>query len=79
MAKVLQTAIGNYIAHMESRNHPACMTEKEFQAWRLHEKEIPTLPIREWVCRDCTPSYQARMAAQDLCVNANIDISKIMD
>ena len=79
MAKILQTAIGNYVVHMEGRTHPACMTEKEFHSWRLHEEDIHTLPIRAFACRDCNPDYQKRMAAEGLCVNAGIDITQIMD
>lgn len=79
MAKALQQAIQNYSIHMEGREYPACFTKEEFRAWKIHEKELPTQPIREWACRDCTPEYQKRMAYKGLCVNKDIDIRKVAD
>jgi hypothetical protein len=79
MAKELQLAVGNYREHMETREYPLCFTSKEFKAWKVLENELHTQPIRAFVCRDCNPQYQARMAASHRCVNSSIDLSKIVD
>ena len=79
MAKALQLAIANFREHMRDREYPACFTKEEFRAWKLHEEEIPTLPIRGFTCRDCSKVYQLEMSTQGRCPNSTIDIDKITD
>jgi len=79
MAKELQKAIGNFLTGMQEREFPGCFTEKEFKSWSKHEQEIHTQPIRGFVCRDCTPLHQKRMAAENRCLNPNINLEKIAD
>jgi hypothetical protein len=79
MAKVLQDAIRNFSEHMQARDHPACFTEKEYIAWKKHEIDMPTVPIRGFVCRDCSPEYQRRMTLEGRCVNSSIQLEKIVD
>lgn len=84
MAKALQLAIKNFKEHMQDREsqghaYPACFTRDEFRAWKLHEEEMPTLPIRSFTCRDCVKSYQIQMTSEGRCCNATIDLDKITD
>ena len=79
MARALQQALSNFTEHMRENETPACFTTEEFRAWKLHEEEIKTLPLRAFVCRDCTVVYQKEMLAQGRCFQSNVDISKIID
>jgi len=79
MAKALQQALKNYREHMEGREFPACATEAEFDAWKLHERELPTQPIRQFFCRDCSPAYKLQMVKEGRCPQSTVDISKIVD
>jgi len=79
VARELQLALKNYREHMEEREFPACFTEEEFSAWKLHEAEIPTQPIRRFACRDCTRVYQKEMTIQGRCPNSSINIEKVVD
>jgi len=79
MAKVLQVAVSNFIDHMKDREFPACFTENEFADWMVHEEEMKTVPIRRFVCRDCTSSYQSKMIAEGRCFNAIVPLIKIID
>jgi hypothetical protein len=81
MAKMLQSAIKNYSAHVKGNKNgkPACFTDEEWSAWLVHESEARTYPIRMFACRDCTYSYQQQMTVQGKCVNSDIDLEKITD
>lgn len=79
MAKILQKAVGSFIDHMERNKIPACFDKHEYKAWLKHELESPTKPIRGFVCRDCTSSYQKEMRIQGRCFNPIIPLQKIVD
>jgi hypothetical protein len=79
MAKVLQKALANFLEHRESHEIPSCFTIKEYREWSALEDELPTLPVRKFVCRDCTASHQAMMTKSHRCFNSTIDLSKIAD
>jgi hypothetical protein len=80
MAKALQIAVRNFIEYMDRHEKPACFsTEKEYTEWLALERECRTQPIRGFVCRDCTPSHQARMVKEGRCFNSTVDITKVSD
>lgn len=79
MARALQSALKNFREYMRENETPSCFSNEEFQAWKVHEEEIKTLPIRSFVCRDCTVPYQKEMLAQGRCFQIGVDVSKIAD
>jgi hypothetical protein len=79
MAKALQIALKNFTEHMRENDTPACFTTEEFRAWKLHEEEMKTLPLRSFICRDCTVVYQKEMLAQGRCFQVGVDITKVAD
>lgn len=79
MAKALQEALVNFKTHMKEHEKPSCFSQEEFVAWKVHEDLIPTHPVRGFVCRDCTRSYQAEMAGAGRCFNSTIELDVITD
>jgi hypothetical protein len=79
MAKLLQIAINRFQEHMSDREYPACFSEEEFRAWKLHEEELPTLPIRNFTCRDCTVPYQKKMVKENRCCISTVSVLKVAD
>lgn len=76
MAHALQKAVESWSLSMEGRDHPVCFTQKEFIAWKIHEIDAPTQPIRQFACRDCTRSYQQQMTREGLCINPTLDLNR---
>ena len=89
MSKVLQQALQAHAEYFEVNEAPLCFTEKEWSAWKVHEGEAPTLPVRRFICRDCSIPYQREMVKQNKCFMRQwdsdiegftlIDISKVVD
>ena len=89
MSKVLQQALQAHAEFFEVNESPLCFTESEWEAWKKHEQEAPTLPVRRFICRDCSISYQREQVKQNKCFMRQwdseiegftlIDISKIVD
>ena len=79
MAKALQLAIARYTEYMGENETPPCFSREEYSAWLRHEQEIKTLPIRAWVCRDCTKQFQYEMKGVKKCIIPDIDVEKIAD
>ena len=76
--KQLTVAVKNFREAMRNVKVPQCFnSELEYLFWLEGEKEVPTQPIRKFICRDCTPSHQRKMIAQGRCFNAQIDLRKI--
>ena len=89
MAHILQAALQAHKEYFEVNDSPLCFTEKEWKTWQLHEEEAPTLPVRRFICRDCSVAYQREMVKQNKCFMRQwdseiegftlIDLSKIVD
>lgn len=76
--KQLTVAVKNFRTATRDVKFPLCFeNEIEYLFWLDGEKEVPTQPIRKFICRDCTLSYQKEMIAQNRCFNSEIDLQKI--
>jgi uncharacterized protein YlaI len=76
--KELNVAVKNFQIAMKKSEIPSCFDSKEeYDFWLEGEKELPTQPIRHFICRDCTLSYQKTMITKGRCFNAEVDIQKI--
>lgn len=76
--KELNVAIQNFQVAMRDVKIPPCFdTESDYQFWLQGEKELPTQPIRGFICRDCTSNYQKKMIVEGRCFNASVNIQKI--
>mgnify|MGYP003346578636 CR=1 FL=1 len=89
MSRVLQAALAAHEEFFESNESPLCLSKAEWAAWKHHEEEAKTLPVRRFICRDCSIPYQREMVKQNKCFMRQwdseiegfklIDISKIVD
>jgi hypothetical protein len=76
--KCLQEAINNHAESMRGREFPLCFeSKKQYTDWVRLEMESNTVPVRQFICRDCDPIYQRKMSLEGRCVNSNIDIRRI--
>lgn len=77
--KILQDAVDNFRTHMKGREYPSCFeSKKQYDAWRTHELEAPTQPVRCFICRDCTKSYRNQMIDEGRCFNSDVNVIKIL-
>ena len=79
MSKALQEAVIRFSNHMKDRDYPDCFTKEKYEAWKVTEQEIPTVPIRYFTCRDCSIQYKKQMVDQNRCCLKEILVSKILD
>jgi hypothetical protein len=76
--KQLTVAVTNFSEAMRDVEVPPCFNSKlEYVFWLEGEKEVPTQPVRKFICRDCSPSYQKRMIKEGRCFNSEVDLRKI--
>jgi hypothetical protein len=67
MAKALQDAIEAFTEQMDGADRPPCFTKAEYEVWLRYETDAPTLPIRRFVCRDCSIPHQREMVKRNKC------------
>ncbi len=76
--KVLQQAIREYQLNMSNMAYPPCFQNKDkYIEWRDMEAIAHTEP-REFVCRDCSSSFQRNMMKQDRCLIPSIPVRQIV-
>lgn len=76
--KVLQDAIENLNRSMTVQKFPLCFeNQKQYNKWLTHEVEANTVPIRRFICRDCSPEYKQRMVQESRCVNSEVNMEKV--
>lgn len=76
--KVLQQAIREYQLNMSNMAFPPCFQNKsKYIEWRDIEAIAHTEP-REFVCRDCSSSYQSKMVKEDRCLIPSIPVKQIV-
>lgn len=76
--KVLQEAIENHTRSMKGREFPLCFeSKKQYNKWLTHEVEANTVPVRRFICRDCSPEYKQRMVQESRCANSELDMTKV--
>jgi hypothetical protein len=67
MSKILQAALTAFTEQMDGVDRPPCFTKEEYEVWVQYENEAPTLPIRRFVCRDCSIPHQREMVKRNKC------------
>lgn len=76
--KILQEAVSSFKTRIVDYDYPPCFeSQEQFQAWSALEAEAPTMPIRQFVCRDCSSCYQKEMTEQNRCLIPSINLKKI--
>ena len=67
MSKVLQDAINAFTEYMGDNETPACFSKEEYKIWCGLEAESPTVPVRRFICRDCSIPHQRQMVKENKC------------
>ena len=76
--KVLQAAVEQYQSYNDKNERPPCFNSSEdYIIWSKLEDLSPTQPIRKFVCRDCTRSYQKQMIKKNRCIISKIPVTQI--
>ena len=76
--KVLQDAIRQYQTNMHNLMYPPCFSGKEEYADWIEAENLARTEPRRFVCRDCTPAYQALMKQKDRCLIPDVPVRYII-
>jgi hypothetical protein len=76
--KILQSAVEQYQSYSDKIEHPPCFNSSEdYTIWSRLEDLCHTQPIRKFICRDCTRSYQKEMIQKNRCIISKISVTQI--
>jgi hypothetical protein len=67
MSKHLQNALKAFKEQMEGTDCPPCFSKEEYEVWVGLEELAPTVPVRRFVCRDCSIPHQKDMVKANKC------------
>lgn len=67
MAKALQEAVAAFNEYMEDNECPPCFSKDEYRIWQVLERDAPTVPVRGFICRDCSETHQKAMIKENRC------------